>query len=148
VLDIGFSELVLIAGIGLIVLGPERLPVVTRTVGALLGRAQKYVSDVKNDIQRQMELEELRKVKDTVTNLGDSIAAEASKFESEANAIAGNVSSAFDSDRDFQSVYDQRSGLYMGAPGRSWTQEQADNRLRDRVRARLRKRYLVKRPRD
>jgi sec-independent protein translocase protein TatB len=148
VLDIGFSELVLIAGIGLIVLGPERLPVVTRTVGALLGRAQKYVSDVKNDIQRQMELEELRKVKDTVTNLGDSITAEASKFESEANAIAGNVSSAFDSDRDFQSVYDQRSGLYMGAPGRSWTQEQADNRLRDRVRARLRKRYLVKRPRD
>jgi sec-independent protein translocase protein TatB len=148
VLDIGFSELVLIAGIGLIVLGPQRLPVVTRTVGTLLGRAQKYVSDVKNDIQRQMDLEELRKVKDTVTNLGDSIAAEASKLESDTNAIASNVSSAFDSDRDFQSVYDQRSGLYMGAPGRSWAQEQADNRLRDRIRARLRKRYLVKRPRD
>lgn len=147
-LDIGFSELVLIAGIGLIVLGPQRLPVVTRTVGTLLGRAQKYVSDVKNDIQRQMELEELRKVKDTVTNLGDSITAEASKFESEANAIASNVSSASDSDGDFQSVYDQRSGLYMGAPGRSWAQEQADNRLRDRIRARLRKRYLVKRLRD
>jgi sec-independent protein translocase protein TatB len=148
VLDIGFSELLLIAGIGLVVLGPQRLPVVTRTVGTLLGRAQKYVSDVKTDIQRQMELEELRKVKDTVTNLGETIASEASKFESEANAVASDVSSSFESDRDFQSVYDQRAGLYIGSPSRSWAQEQADNRLRDRLRARLRKRYLVKRPKD
>ncbi|MBM3375958.1 MAG: twin-arginine translocase subunit TatB [Betaproteobacteria bacterium] len=144
-LDIGFSELLLIAGVGLIVLGPKRLPVVTRTVGTLLGRAQRYVADVKGDIQRQMELEELRKVQQSVSDLGASIEKTVSGLEAEAQALGSEVSSGLD---DFSSVYDKKSGLFIGAPARSWTQEQADLRVRDRVRARLRRRFLVKRPRD
>ena len=50
--DIGFSELVVVALVALIVIGPERLPRVARTAGALLGRAQRYINDVKADIQR------------------------------------------------------------------------------------------------
>ena len=60
--DIGFSELLVIGLVALGVVGPKRLPVATRTVGTLLGRAQRYVNDVKSDIQRQVDLEELRKV--------------------------------------------------------------------------------------
>ncbi len=60
--DIGFSELMVIALVGLIVIGPERLPKVARTVGHLLGRLQRYVSDVKSDINREMQLEDLKKL--------------------------------------------------------------------------------------
>lgn len=61
--DISFAEIVVIAVVALIVVGPERLPKVARTLGYLLGRAQRYVADVKSDIQREMELEELKKLK-------------------------------------------------------------------------------------
>ncbi|MFO1308692.1 MAG: Sec-independent protein translocase protein TatB [Burkholderiales bacterium] len=60
--DIGFSEIVVIAVVALIVLGPERLPKAARTLGHLFGRLQRYVNDVKADISREMELEELRKL--------------------------------------------------------------------------------------
>ena len=60
--DLGFSELLVIGVVALIVIGPERLPKVARTAGAWLGRLNRYVSDVKQDINREMQLEELRKV--------------------------------------------------------------------------------------
>ena len=60
--DIGFSEMVVIAIVALVVLGPERLPKVARTAGHLLGRLQRYVSDVKADINREIQLEELKKL--------------------------------------------------------------------------------------
>ena len=60
--DIGFSEIVVIAVVALIVIGPERLPKTARTLGHLFGRLQRYVNDVKADISREMELEELRKL--------------------------------------------------------------------------------------
>ncbi len=60
--DIGFSELLLIGVVALIVIGPERLPKVARTAGHLFGRLQRYVADVKADINRELKLEELRKI--------------------------------------------------------------------------------------
>ena len=59
--DIGFSEIVVIAVVALIVIGPERLPKTARTLGHLFGRLQRYVADVKADINREMQLEDLRK---------------------------------------------------------------------------------------
>jgi len=67
VFDIGFSELVVIALVGLIVIGPERLPRVARTAGHLLGRLQRYVNDVKSDISREMQLEDLKKLQAQVS---------------------------------------------------------------------------------
>ena len=64
--DIGFSELVVIGVVALIVIGPERLPRVARTAGHLLGRFQRYVAEVKSDINREMELAELKKLQTTV----------------------------------------------------------------------------------
>lgn len=64
--DIGFSELIVIGLVALVVIGPERLPRVARTVGHLLGRLQRYVSDVKSDIQREMQIEDLKKLQQQV----------------------------------------------------------------------------------
>lgn len=64
--DFGFSELIVIGIVLLVVVGPERLPKVARTVGHVLGRIQRYVSDVKSDIQREMQLEELKKLQEQV----------------------------------------------------------------------------------
>lgn len=64
--DVGFTELMVIALVGLIVIGPERMPKVARTVGHLLGRLQRYVGDVKADINREMQLEELKKLQSQV----------------------------------------------------------------------------------
>lgn len=71
--DISFTEILVIAVVALVVLGPERLPQVARTLGHLLGRAQRYVNDVKNDIQQEMELEELNKLKTSVQEAAHSI---------------------------------------------------------------------------
>ena len=61
--DIGFSELIVIGVVALVVIGPERLPRVARTMGHLFGRLQRYVTQVKSDISREMDLSELNRVK-------------------------------------------------------------------------------------
>src|SRR5574343_1991310 len=65
-IDLGLSKMALIGAVALIVIGPEKLPRVARTVGSLLGRAQRYVADVKAEVNRSMDLDELRKMKETV----------------------------------------------------------------------------------
>ncbi len=61
--DFGFDKLMLIGAVALIVIGPEKLPRVARTVGHFLGKAQRYVADVKAEVNRSIELEELQKMK-------------------------------------------------------------------------------------
>ena len=71
--DISFSELMLIGVIALIVIGPERLPKVARTVGLLLGRAQRYVNDVKTDIRKEMDAAEIGNLKDQMQEAANSV---------------------------------------------------------------------------
>src|SRR6266849_9132105 len=92
--DIGFSELLVIGLVALIVIGPEKLPRMARTLGHLAGRLQRYVADVKADINREIELEELRKMRDSMqqaaSNFESSVQSEVSKTETELNkAVAG-----------------------------------------------------------
>ena len=100
--DIGFSEMMVIAVLALIVIGPERLPRVARTLGHLAGRLQRYVADVKADINREVELDELRKMRDsmqqatsnfqsTVNEEISKASAEVSKVETELNAAAASL---------------------------------------------------------
>ena len=93
--DIGFSELVVIGLVALIVIGPERLPRVARTLGHLAGRLQRYVNDVKADINREIELEELRKMRDSMqqaaSSFESSVQGEMNKTESELNAAASSA---------------------------------------------------------
>ncbi|MDB5882955.1 MAG: putative Sec independent protein secretion pathway, component TatB [Ramlibacter sp.] len=65
-IDLGIEKMMVIGAVALIVIGPEKLPRVARTVGTLLGKAQRYVADVKAEVNRSIELEELKKMKDTV----------------------------------------------------------------------------------
>lgn len=84
-LDIGVTKLAIIGAIALVVIGPERLPGVARMAGNLLGRARRYMADVKAEVNRSMELDELKKMKDTVQNAAreveQSIQSGASDFE-------------------------------------------------------------------
>ena len=64
--DIGFTKIAIIGGIALVVIGPEKLPAVARTMGTLLGRARRYVADVKAEVNRSMDMEELRKMRETM----------------------------------------------------------------------------------
>ena len=96
--DLGFSELMVIALVALVVIGPERLPRVARTLGHLAGRLQRYVADVKADINREVELDELRKMRDSVqgaaSEMQSSFDQELRKTESELNAAAQASASA------------------------------------------------------
>ena len=96
--DVGFSELMVIGVVALLVIGPEKLPRVAKMVGALLGRAQRYVNDVKADINREIELDELKKIQATVQDAAHSIQASVnetvSSFESQAaelNSLASGT---------------------------------------------------------
>jgi sec-independent protein translocase protein TatB len=62
-IDFGFDKIALIGAVALIVIGPEKLPRVARTVGHMIGKAQRYVADVKAEVNRSIELEELQKMK-------------------------------------------------------------------------------------
>ena len=90
--DIGFSELMVIAVVALIVIGPERLPKVARTLGHLFGRMQRYVNDVKADISREMELEELKKLQTTIQDAArtfeDTVHKEVNSAETELQKLA------------------------------------------------------------
>jgi sec-independent protein translocase protein TatB len=65
-IDLGIEKMLMIGAVALIVIGPEKLPRVARTVGTLLGKAQRYVNDVKAEVNRSMELEELKKMKESM----------------------------------------------------------------------------------
>ena len=84
-IDLGISKMALIGAVALIVIGPEKLPRVARTVGMLLGKAQRYVSDVKAEVSRSMELDELKKMKEAVVgaakDVENTIQTNASDFE-------------------------------------------------------------------
>ncbi|MEP6943480.1 MAG: Sec-independent protein translocase protein TatB [Betaproteobacteria bacterium] len=89
--DIAFSEIALIAVVALVVIGPERLPKVARTLGHMFGRLQRYVNDVKADINREIELDELRKLKSEVQSAAQdierSVSQAASDVGSEVRAV-------------------------------------------------------------
>jgi len=89
-LDFGFDKIALIGAVALIVIGPEKLPRVARTVGALIGKAQRYVADVKAEVNRSIELEELQKMKKQFETAATDI-------QSSVQQEVGDASQAFES---------------------------------------------------
>ena len=86
--DIGFTELLVIGVVALIVIGPEKLPRMARTAGHLAGRLQRYVADVKADINREIELDELRKMRDSMQQAASGFE---SSVQSEMNKTAAEL---------------------------------------------------------
>lgn len=92
---IDFFEFMVIAVVALIVLGPERLPKVARTVGLLLGRFQRYVNDVKTDINREIHLEELKRLQSEVTEAAQRIESNVrQEFDSAKTTVASSAAAA------------------------------------------------------
>ena len=109
-LDIGVTKIAIIGAIALVVIGPERLPGVARMVGNLVGRARSYMAEVKAEVNRSMELDELRKMKDTVVSAArdveHSIQTNASDFEKSWAEATNTVSvGALDTDYDSAPEY-------------------------------------------
>lgn len=96
-IDIAFSELAIVGVAALIFIGPERLPKVARMAGTLLGRAQRYMNDVKSEVQREMELDELRKLQKDVEEAATDVERTISQGVSDANS---SVQSAWDNAMD------------------------------------------------
>ena len=97
-IDLGVSKIALIGAVALIVIGPEKLPRVARMVGTMIGRAQRYVSDVKAEVNRSMDLDELKKMKDTVEgaarDVENSIQTSASDFEKSWEQVTNEAGSS------------------------------------------------------
>jgi sec-independent protein translocase protein TatB len=113
--DIGFSEMMVIAVVALIVIGPERLPKVARTLGHLVGRMQRYVSDVKADINREMEVEELRKFKeqfqDAAQSVEQTIHGGLTEAQSEMNKIESAAVPAAEAKGQLEGPADSTAGI-------------------------------------
>ncbi|KAF1045714.1 Sec-independent protein translocase protein TatB [Xylophilus sp.] len=122
-IDIGISKMALIGAVALIVIGPEKLPRVARTVGTLLGKAQRYVADVKAEVNRSMELDELRKMKDTVEtaarDVQQSIHATASEFENQWSSATGTDGTTAASSFESASAVAPAAPSYKH-PGKNW----------------------------
>ena len=96
--DFGFSELCMIGAVALVVLGPEKLPVVARTAGQWLGKAQRMVQQVKSDIEREAELSELKKIqeeaKSVADNLTNTVKGQMDSIQKDVNSVQSDVNAA------------------------------------------------------
>jgi sec-independent protein translocase protein TatB len=112
-IDLGLSKMALIGVVALVVIGPERLPKVARMAGTLLGRAQRYVHDVKAEVSREIELEELKKMR--------------TQFQEAAHNVEQNIQSGIRETEDGfnQAWHEATSGL----PGTALSEETVDTRF-------------------
>jgi sec-independent protein translocase protein TatB len=103
-IDFGLDKIALIGAVALIVIGPEKLPKVARTVGHLFGKAQRYVSDVKAEVNRSIELDELKKMKTQFEDAArgveetvrDEVNSASTAFNNEWNSTTGLIGSGSD----------------------------------------------------
>jgi sec-independent protein translocase protein TatB len=128
-IDIGLSKMALIGAVALIVIGPEKLPRVARTVGTLLGKAQRYVADVKSEVNRSMELDELKKMKETVEgaarDVEQTIHTSASDFEKDWHNATGDALDS--SSGSYAASYESASGVVpaYAHPRKNWRLKRA-----------------------
>src|SRR6478609_7395038 len=108
-IDLGIEKMMLIGAVALIVIGPEKLPRVARTVGHLVGKAQRYVADVKAEVNRSIELEELKKMK--------------TEFEDAARDVGQSVSKQIhETGAELEKSWTDDNPLLSGAaPAEAWT---------------------------
>lgn len=107
-IDFGFDKLALIGAVALIVIGPEKLPRVARTVGHFIGKAQRYVADVKAEVNRSIELEELQKMK--------------SEFETAAHDVGQTVNrEVHEAASSFESTWKDATSDPASSTGEPWS---------------------------
>jgi sec-independent protein translocase protein TatB len=99
-IDLGIGKMAVIGVVALIVIGPKKLPTVARTVGTLLGRAQRYVADVQSEVKRSIDLDELKKMKEGVEtaarDVESSVSTAAGDFEKQWSEVTGEASNKWE----------------------------------------------------
>lgn len=97
-IDLGLSKLAIIGVVALVVIGPEKLPKVARMAGTLYGRAQRYLSEVKSEVSREIEMEELRNLRKEVQEAADSVKQGVQSMENSLQQNMQEVESAWHAD--------------------------------------------------
>jgi sec-independent protein translocase protein TatB len=123
-LDFSFGELGVIGIVALIVLGPERLPKVARTVGDWVGKAQRYVNQVKSDINREMELAELKKLQEEAQSAARSIESSVQGLQSDLDKTAAELNAGGETTASSSTDY-----AWEGA-GESWQRHVFERRYK------------------
>jgi sec-independent protein translocase protein TatB len=103
-IDFGFDKMALIGAVALIVIGPQKLPRVARTVGHFLGKAQRYVADVKAEVNRSIELEELQKMKNSVEDAARDV-------HQSIHQTTAEIQAGWDTSNNSESNHDYHAGL-------------------------------------
>ena len=129
--DIGFTELLVIGVVALIVIGPEKLPRMARTVGHLAGRLQRYVADVKADINREIELSELKKLqeqaRDVARSIETSVQDNVSSLKSGLESTANDLKTGFEDPASAQTATPDE---YTWETSDPWTKTRFSRRYR------------------
>jgi sec-independent protein translocase protein TatB len=107
-IDLGLTKLALIGAVALVVIGPERLPTVARMAGTLFGRAQRYISDVKTQVNREMQMEELRKMQENIVSAAGNL------NKSVTDNIRSVEEDIAEAEQDFSEAIAQANQAYVG----------------------------------
>lgn len=132
-IDLGLTKLAIIGAVALVVIGPEKLPKVARMAGTLYGRAQRYLHDVKSEVSREIEMEELRSLHKDMQDSAQSFQSEVSNFKSD---VEGTVSSHL---TEVESAWKGDTPAETGTPGPTVSLDDIERKARD-----FRRKKLVK----
>lgn len=119
-IDLGISKLALIGAVALVVIGPEKLPRVARTVGTLLGKAQRYVAYVKAEVNRSMELEELKKMKESVETAARDVESSVHETTADFEKSWSETTSGLDGSGGSYGAFDAYSVPVYKNPRKNW----------------------------
>jgi sec-independent protein translocase protein TatB len=132
-IDLGFDKLALIGAVALIVIGPERLPRVARTAGHLLGKARRYVADVRAEVNRSIELDELKKMKTQFEDAASSVQTEVNKatssFENEWQSATAGLDGSGTNDA-LTNAFDDASAPVLAPPAPAYRHPKKNWRLK------------------
>ena len=139
VLDVGFFEIIIVALACLLIVGPERLPVVFRTLGVLIGRAQNYVSKVKSDVEKEINLSDYKSAEEDFKDLGKQYGEELSSLENEIRNLSSNIDGI-----NNEVAEEKKICFHINSPRLSWREENFQLKVREKVRSRLKRRRSKK----
>jgi sec-independent protein translocase protein TatB len=117
--DLDVSKLAVIGAVALVVIGPEKMPRVARTIGTMLGKAQRYVSDVKAEVNRAMEMEDLKKMKETMDTAMTDVQSSVLNATTQLNQGIENLGQEVSGNNDYISSWKPPQPEYKH-PGKNW----------------------------
>ena len=130
-LDIGFFELGIIGLACLLVVGPKRLPVLFKTFGVLLSKGQSYVSQVKSDVEKEIDLSEFKDAENEINNIKENCNEEFISLNKELQDLSASVNNTEDSISQEKNII-----FFINSPKLSWKEENFQLKLRERVKLR------------